>query len=104
MFRSPYTLENPVRIHEKHRPLLHGDYESANRYHWLFRVVLNQAEEGIVKTIGLLGGMSWESTRSYYQAINDSHSCAQGGRMGVGLNPIRHGLPGKVEKHIEYRA
>lgn len=24
-----------------------------------------------MKTIGLLGGMSWESTRSYYQAINE---------------------------------
>ena len=24
-----------------------------------------------MKTIGLLGGMSWESTVSYYQAINE---------------------------------
>ena len=27
-------------------------------------------KEPIMRTIGLIGGMSWESTVSYYQAIN----------------------------------
>ena len=32
-----------------------------------------------MKTIGLLGGMSWESTASYYRAINDGIKHALGG-------------------------
>lgn len=32
-----------------------------------------------MKTIGLLGGMSWESTQSYYRAINEGVSKALGG-------------------------
>jgi aspartate racemase len=32
-----------------------------------------------MKTIGLLGGMSWESTQSYYRAINEGVSDALGG-------------------------
>ncbi len=32
-----------------------------------------------MKTIGLLGGMSWESTMSYYQAINQGVKSALGG-------------------------
>lgn len=32
-----------------------------------------------VKTIGLLGGMSWESTRSYYTALNEGVKSALGG-------------------------
>lgn len=32
-----------------------------------------------MKTIGLLGGMSWESTLSYYQAINEGIKTALGG-------------------------
>lgn len=71
MFRPIYASEDAVRIHEKKRALLHRDYESVYRYHKLSLIDLNRAEEGIVKTIGLLGGMSWESTRSYYQAINE---------------------------------
>ena len=29
-------------------------------------------EENKMKTIGLLGGMSWESTVTYYQVINEA--------------------------------
>ena len=29
-------------------------------------------EENKMKTIGLLGGMSWESTVTYYQVINET--------------------------------
>lgn len=32
-----------------------------------------------MKTIGLLGGMSWESTLSYYQALNEGVKAALGG-------------------------
>jgi len=32
-----------------------------------------------VKTIGLLGGMSWESTVSYYRALNEGVKAARGG-------------------------
>lgn len=32
-----------------------------------------------MKTIGLLGGMSWESTRSYYTALNEGVKAALGG-------------------------
>ena len=32
-----------------------------------------------MKTIGLLGGMSWESTASYYEAINEGVKQALGG-------------------------
>ncbi|CAH0535154.1 L-aspartate/glutamate-specific racemase [Vibrio stylophorae] len=32
-----------------------------------------------MKTIGLLGGMSWESTQSYYQAINQGVKAHKGG-------------------------
>ena len=32
-----------------------------------------------MKTIGLLGGMSWESTTSYYKAINEKVKQALGG-------------------------
>lgn len=35
--------------------------------------------EWIMKTIGLLGGMSWESTVSYYQAINEGVKAQLGG-------------------------
>ena len=33
----------------------------------------------VMKTIGLLGGMSWESTVTYYQAINQGVKQALGG-------------------------
>lgn len=33
----------------------------------------------MMKTIGLLGGMSWESTASYYQRINDAVKSKLGG-------------------------
>lgn len=32
-----------------------------------------------MKTIGLLGGMSWESTVSYYKAINEGVKARLGG-------------------------
>lgn len=32
-----------------------------------------------MKTIGLLGGMSWESTAGYYRAINEEIKCTLGG-------------------------
>ncbi len=32
-----------------------------------------------MKTIGLLGGMSWESTVSYYRALNEGVKAALGG-------------------------
>jgi aspartate racemase len=32
-----------------------------------------------MKTIGLLGGMSWESTLNYYQAINQGMNNKMGG-------------------------
>ena len=32
-----------------------------------------------MKTIGMLGGMSWESTASYYQIINDAIKQQLGG-------------------------
>ena len=32
-----------------------------------------------MKTIGLLGGMSWESTLSYYRVINESVKNTLGG-------------------------
>ncbi|MGB1199051.1 MAG: aspartate/glutamate racemase family protein [Thalassotalea sp.] len=38
-----------------------------------------------MKTIGLLGGMSWESTRSYYQAINQGVNKALGGLSSAKL-------------------
>lgn len=31
-----------------------------------------------MKTIGLLGGMSWESTMSYYKSINEGVKAALG--------------------------
>lgn len=34
---------------------------------------------GAVKTIGLLGGMSWESTAAYYRAVNEGVQRALGG-------------------------
>ena len=34
---------------------------------------------GIMKTIGLLGGMSWESTVGYYRAINEGVKNSLGG-------------------------
>lgn len=33
----------------------------------------------VMKTIGLLGGMSWESTASYYKALNEGVKAALGG-------------------------
>lgn len=38
-----------------------------------------------MKTIGLLGGMSWESTLSYYQALNEGVKAALGGLHSVRL-------------------
>ena len=32
-----------------------------------------------VKTIGLIGGMSWESTTAYYRLINESVNAKLGG-------------------------
>lgn len=32
-----------------------------------------------MKTIGMIGGMSWESTLSYYKAINEGVKAALGG-------------------------
>lgn len=32
-----------------------------------------------MKTIGVLGGMSWESTQSYYRALNEGVKCELGG-------------------------
>jgi aspartate racemase len=32
-----------------------------------------------MKTIGLLGGMSWESTLEYYRIINQEDPCRRGG-------------------------
>jgi Aspartate racemase len=38
-------------------------------------------QEGIykLKTIGLLGGMNWESTVTYYQILNEAIKCELGG-------------------------
>jgi len=35
-----------------------------------FRFKCIEKEEGAMKTIGLIGGMSWESTQHYYQLMN----------------------------------
>ncbi|NOI82052.1 aspartate/glutamate racemase family protein [Vibrio tubiashii] len=32
-----------------------------------------------MKTIGIIGGMSWESTATYYQQLNEGVKCAKGG-------------------------
>lgn len=48
-----------------------------------------------MRTIGLLGGMSWESTESYYRALNEGVKQALGGfhsakiamALCVNLNP-----------------
>lgn len=48
-----------------------------NRYHTASG--LGELWEETVKTIGLLGGMSWESTRTYYQAINEGVKQGLGG-------------------------
>ena len=46
-----------------------------------------------MKTIGLLGGMSWESTQSYYALINQGVKSALGGlhsaRMLISSNRNR---------------
>jgi aspartate racemase len=36
-------------------------------------------KEGFMKTIGIIGGMSWESTATYYQRINQAVNLAVGG-------------------------
>jgi len=44
----------------------------------LFWVIL-RLEGNIIKTIGLIGGMSWESTITYYQVLNETIKQALGG-------------------------
>ena len=39
----------------------------------------NRTKEALMKTIGLIGGMSWESTVTYYQCINEGVKAALGG-------------------------
>lgn len=34
-----------------------------------------------MKTIGILGGMSWESTRTYYRLINEGYESAWAGSI-----------------------
>lgn len=41
-----------------------------------------------MKTIGLLGGMSWQSTVSYYQAINRGVAAALGGLHSAKINLV----------------
>lgn len=36
-----------------------------------------------MKTIGLLGGMSWESTASYYAAINEGIKAARAVQLAL---------------------
>ena len=40
---------------------------------------INPKEEHNMKTIGLIGGMSWESTVTYYQIINETVKKELGG-------------------------
>jgi len=43
-------------------------------------IILVQIETwSLMKTIGLLGGMSWESTVTYYRAINEGVKHSLGG-------------------------
>lgn len=50
-----------------------------------------------MKVIGLLGGMSWESTQSYYRALNEGIKQALGGLHSVlysvdfaDIEPLQH--------------
>ena len=40
-----------------------------------------------MKTIGLLGGMSWESTVGYYRAINEGIKNTLGGLHSAEIKP-----------------
>ena len=42
-----------------------------------------------VKTIGLLGGMSWESTELYYRLINENAKKALGGLHSAPIAMVR---------------
>ncbi len=40
---------------------------------------MSSEQGGLMKTIGVIGGMSWESTASYYQLINQGVKSSLGG-------------------------
>ena len=42
-------------------------------------VAANPGKGGPMRTVGLLGGMSWESTAAYYRIINERVKKAMGG-------------------------
>lgn len=49
------------------------------RYKTVYRIQIKFEDTGRMKTVGLLGGMSWESTVGYYQAINQGVKDRLGG-------------------------
>ena len=48
-------------------------------------VIVKDAERSVVRTLGLLGGMSWESTAEYYRLINRGVSERLGGHHSARL-------------------
>ena len=53
-----------------------------------------------MKTIGLIGGMSWESTTLYYQIINREVSRRLGGLSSARMNLVSPDLGKRVERHL----
>ena len=58
-----------------------------------------------MKTIGMLGGMSWESTTSYYKALNEGVKNSLGGlhsakicMVSVDFSEMGHGLVNKLQE------
>jgi len=47
--------------------------------------IVKEAERSVVRTLGLLGGMSWESTAEYYRLINRGVAERLGGRHSARL-------------------
>jgi|TARA_B110000977_G_C11009675_1_gene467154 aspartate racemase len=45
-----------------------------------------------MKTIGLIGGMSWQSTSGYYSAINQGVTLALGGFHSVKITMVSVGF------------
>jgi aspartate racemase len=47
--------------------------------HWLYDVIWIEKRRQLMKTIGMIGGMSWESSIEYYRIINESVRTELGG-------------------------
>jgi len=55
-----------------------------------------------MKTIGLIGGMSWESTAHYYRVINQEAAARRGGLHAAPLI-VLSGLTGALTLYLLYR-